>query len=127
MALSKINPTHTEAWTKLYEHYKRIKDVHMTQWFSENENRAKEMTIKWEDFYLDYSKNRMDARTMELLLELAEETQLKSAINKQFQGDVINETEGREVLHIALRSPKSAKIKVEGQDIMPEIKTIKTS
>ncbi len=126
MALPKINPTHTEAWTKLQEHYKSIKDVHMTQWFSENESRAKEMTIKWEDFYLDYSKNRMDARTMELLLELAEETQLKSAIEKQFQGDVINETEGREVLHIALRSPKSANIKVEGEDIMPEIHEVKT-
>ncbi|RXJ52756.1 glucose-6-phosphate isomerase [Gelidibacter gilvus] len=126
MALPKINPTHTEAWTKLQEHYKSIKDVHMTHWFSENENRAKEMTIKWEDFYLDYSKNRMDARTMELLLELAEETQLKSAIEKQFLGDVINETEGREVLHIALRSPKSANIKVEGEDIMPEIHEVKT-
>ncbi|MBJ7882258.1 glucose-6-phosphate isomerase [Gelidibacter salicanalis] len=121
MALPKINPTHTKAWTKLQEHFKSIKDVHMTQWFSENENRASDMTIHWEDFYLDYSKNRMDAKTMALLLELAEEIQLKSAIDKQFQGDVINETEGREVLHTALRNPKSAKIMVEGQDIMPEI------
>ncbi|MBA6152159.1 glucose-6-phosphate isomerase [Gelidibacter maritimus] len=125
MALPKINPIHTKAWTKLQEHFKSIKEVHMAQWFSENENRASEMTIKWEDFYVDYSKNRMDAKTMDLLLELAEETQLKSAIDKLFQGDIINETEGREVLHTALRSPKSAKIMVEGEDIMPEIHEVK--
>src|SRR5690606_35192029 len=115
MALPKINPTHTKAWTKLQEHYKSIKDVHMTQWFSENENRADEMTVKWRDFYVDYSKNRMDTKTMDLLLELAEETQLKLAIDKQFQGDVINETEGREVLHTALRSFKTSGILVEGE------------
>ncbi len=106
MALPKINPTQTKAWSKLQDHYKSIKDVHMTQWFSEHENRASDMTIQWDDFYVDYSKNRMDAKTMALLLELAEETQLKSAIAKQFEGDVINETEGREVLHTALRNPK---------------------
>ena len=125
MPLPKINPTHTKAWKKLLEHYKSIKDAHMMQWFSENENRASEMTIHWEDFYVDYSKNRMDAKTMALLLELAEEAQLKLAIDKQFQGDIINETEGREVLHTALRSPRSAKIKVEGQDIIPEIYEVK--
>lgn len=125
MALPKINPTQTKAWTKLQDHFQNIKNVHMKQWFSENENRAAEMTIKWQDFYVDYSKNRMDAKTMDLLLELAEETQLKSAIDKQFKGEVINETEGREVLHTALRSPKSAKIMVDGQDIMPEIHDVK--
>ncbi|MBO3097030.1 glucose-6-phosphate isomerase [Gelidibacter pelagius] len=125
MALPKINPTHTKAWVKLQEHFKGIKDVHMMQWFSEDKNRASDMTIRWEDFYVDYSKNRMDAKTMELLLELADETQLRTAIDKQFQGDIINETEGREVLHTALRSPKSAKVTVEGQDIMPEIHEVK--
>lgn len=125
MALPKINPTQTKAWSKLHDHYKSIKDVHMTQWFSEHENRASDMTIQWDDFYVDYSKNRIDAKTMALLLELAEETQLKSAIAKQFEGDVINETEGREVLHTALRSPKSAKVMVEGEDVMPEIHEVK--
>ena len=126
MALPKINPTTTKAWTKLQEHYKSIKDVHMAQWFSENRNRADEMTIKWRDFYVDYSKNRMDAKTMDLLFELAEETQLKLSIDKQFQGDVINETEGREVLHTALRSPASTKVIIEGQDIIPEIHEVKS-
>ncbi|WP_027125643.1 glucose-6-phosphate isomerase [Gelidibacter mesophilus] len=126
MTLPKINPTHTQAWSNLQEHYTSIKDVHMTQWFSENENRAKDMTIKWEDFYVDYSKNRINAKTMELLLKLAKETQLKSAIEKQFQGAIINETEGREVLHTALRNPESAKIVVEGEDIMSEIHEVKT-
>lgn len=125
MALPKINPTHTKAWTKLQKHFDTIKNVHMTQWFSEHENRATDMTIKWQDFYVDYSKNRLDAKTMDLLLELAEETQLKAAIEKQFEGDVINETEGREVLHTALRSPITAKIMVEGEDIIPVIHEVK--
>lgn len=125
MALPKINPTHTKAWKKLQDHFQSIKDVHMTQWFSENNHRASDMTIHWEDFYIDYSKNRMDATTLGLLLELAEETHLKTAIDKQFRGDVINETEGREVLHTALRSPQTAKIMVEGRDIMPEIYEVK--
>lgn len=126
MALPKINPTHTKAWAKLHDHFSRIKDVHMTQWFYENKNRADEMTLKWEDFYVDYSKNRMDAQTLDLLLELANETQLKSAIDKQFQGDIINETEGREVLHTALRSSKAFGVLVEGADIMPEIHVVKS-
>ncbi len=125
MALPKINPTQTQAWAKLQHHFTKIKDMHMRQWFSENKNRADEMTIKWRDFYVDYSKNRMDAETMDLLLELAEETQLKLAIDKQFQGDVINETEGREVLHTALRSPKTSGVLVEGEDIMSQIHAAK--
>jgi len=126
MALPTINPTQTKAWKKLQEHFISVKDVHMKQWFSENENRANDMTIKWDDFYVDYSKNRMDDKTIALLLELAEETQLKLAINKQFEGDVINETEGREVLHTALRSPKTAKVIVDGKDVMPEIHEVKS-
>ena len=126
MALPKINPTHTKAWKKLQDHFETIKDVQMKQWFSDNENRAAEMTIKWDDFYVDYSKNRIDAKTIDLLLELAEETQLKTAIEKQFQGDIINETEGREVLHTALRNPETSKIVIEGHDIMPEIYEVKS-
>lgn len=125
MPLSSINPTTTEAWKQLQQHFEIIKDVKMTQWFAQNSNRANEMTIQWEDFYVDYSKNRIDDKTLELLLKLADETHLKDAINKQFSGDVINESENREVLHTALRAPKTAQVFVNGIDVIPEIYDVK--
>lgn len=125
MPLSAINPTTTEAWKQLQQHFETIKDVKMTQWFAQNSNRANEMTIQWEDFYVDYSKNRIDDKTLELLLKLADETHLKDAINKQFSGDVINESENREVLHTALRAPKTAQVFVNGVDVIPEIYDVK--
>lgn len=125
MPLSSINPTTTEAWKQLQQHFETIKDVKMTQWFAQNSNRANEMTIQWEDFYVDYSKNRIDDKTLELLLKLADETHLKDAINKQFSGDVINESENREVLHTALRATKTAQVFVNGVDVIPEIYDVK--
>ncbi len=125
MPLYAINPTTTEAWKQLQQHFETIKDVKMTQWFAQNSNRANEMTIQWEDFYVDYSKNRIDDKTLELLLKLADETHLKDAINKQFSGDVINESEKREVLHTALRAPKTAQVYVNGVDVIPEIYDVK--
>src|SRR5690606_16585382 len=115
----------TEAWKQLQQHFETIKNIKMTQWFAKNTNRANEMTIKWDDFYVDYSKNRIDDKTLELLLKLADETHLKDAIIKQFNGDVINETEKREVLHTALRAPKTAKVFVDGVDVIPEIYDVK--
>src|SRR5690606_31142539 len=99
MSLPSINPTTTEAWKQLQQHFESIKNIKMTQWFAQNSTRANDMTIVWEDFYVDFSKNRIDDKTLELLLKLADETNLKDAIDKQFSGDVINETEKREVLH----------------------------
>jgi glucose-6-phosphate isomerase len=125
MSLPTINPTTTEAWKQLQQHFESIKDVKMIQWFAQNTNRASEMTIQWDDFYVDYSKNRIDDKTLELLLKLADETHLKDAITKQFNGDVINETEKREVLHTALRAPKTAKVFVDGVDVIPEIYDVK--
>lgn len=125
MSLPSINPTTTEAWKQLQHHFETIKDVKMTQWFAQNSHRANEMTIQWDDFYVDYSKNRVDEKTLELLLKLADETHLKDAIHKQFSGDVINETEKREVLHTALRAPKTAKVFVDGVDVIPEIYEVK--
>lgn len=125
MALKSINPTTTKAWSDLNEHFNSIKDVHMKQWFAENKNRADNLTIKWEDFFVDFSKNRIDENTLELLLNLAEEIDLKDAIDKYFKGDVINETENREVLHTALRAPKDAKVDVDGANIISEINSVK--
>jgi len=125
MALKSIEPTSTHSWKLLNEHYKEIKNVHMKDWFAQNKKRANDMTIRWEDFYLDYSKHRITDKTIELLLRLADDVELKNAISKYFEGDIINETEGRAVLHTALRSPKTAKVFVDGINVIPEVYEVK--
>lgn len=125
MALSSVNPTTTEAWKKLQAHFETIKDAQMPRWFAQNPDRANQMTIVWDDFYVDFSKNRIDETALELLIKLANETKLKEAVQKQFSGDVINETEKREVLHTALRAPKSANVFVDGTGVIPEIYEVK--
>jgi len=125
MTLKTINPTTTKSWKKLEEHFNNVKDVHMKQWFAQDAERANKMTVKWEDFYVDYSKNRITEETLNLLLELANEVDLKDAISKYFEGDIINETEGRAVLHTALRAPKTAEVFVDGENVIPEIYSVK--
>lgn len=125
MALKSINPTTTKAWKKLEEHFNQVSDIHIKDWFAQNSERANQMTIKWDDFYVDYSKNRITSETINLLLELAEAVDLKDAIAKYFAGDVINETENRAVLHTALRAPKDAKVYVDDKNIIPEIYQVK--
>ena len=121
MALQSINPTQTKSWTKLKTHFEAVKDAHMKTWFAENPKRADEFTIQWQDFYVDFSKNRINSETMLLFKELAEELKLKDAISKYFEGDIINQTEGRAVLHTALRAPKESKIFVDDKNVIPEI------
>ncbi|WP_456438974.1 glucose-6-phosphate isomerase [Psychroserpens sp.] len=125
MALKTINPTTTKAWSKLQTHFKTIEDLHLVELFAKNSNRANEMTIRWEDFYVDFSKHRMSKETLDLLIELANEVDLKDAMDKYFGGAVINQTEGREVLHTALRNPKTVEVNVDGKNVMPEIYEVK--
>ena len=125
MALNSINPTQTKAWSKLAVHFETIKESQMKTWFKENPNRAEELTIKWEDFYVDFSKNRITSETLELFKELAQELNLQDAISKYFGGDVINQTEGRSVLHTALRSPADVEVILDGANVMPEIYKVK--
>jgi glucose-6-phosphate isomerase len=125
MALPSINPTTTKAWKKLQAHFENVKGLEMKDLFAQNNDRANQMAINWEDFYVDYSKNRITSETINLLLELAEETKLKEAIQSQFSGEVINKTEGREVLHTALRAKATDTILVEGKNVMPEIFEVK--
>ena len=125
MALPSINPTTTKAWKKLEAHFENVKGLEMKDLFAQNKERANQMAINWEDFYVDYSKNRITSETINLLLELAEETKLKDAIQAQFSGEVINKTEGREVLHTALRAKATDTILVEGKNVMPEIFEVK--
>ena len=125
MSLKSINPTTTSSWELLNKHFEAVKDVHMSQWFAQNNDRANQMTIKWEDFYIDYSKNRITEDTLKLLLKLADETKLKEAIDKYFGGDIINKTENRAVSHTALRCPKDKKVFIDGVNVIPEVFEVK--
>ena len=125
MSLESINPTKTVAWKKLESHFELIKDQHMKDWFSINSKRAIEMSIRWEDFFLDYSKNRINEETISLFQDLVDEIKLSDAISKYFNGDKINQTEGRAVLHTALREKSSTEVKVNEQNIIPGVFKVK--
>ena len=125
MALKATNPTTTDSWGKLQSHFEAIKSKHLKDLFSADAKRADELTVKWDDFYVDFSKNRITKETLALLFELAKEVDLKDAISKYFKGDVINATEGRAVLHTALRAPIDAKVFVDGVNVIPEIHDVK--
>ncbi|WP_439480858.1 glucose-6-phosphate isomerase [Chryseobacterium aquaticum] len=121
--LSKINPTQTNSWKALNDHFGN-NDFELRSLFQYNTNRFEEFSIKKENFLFDYSKNLIDHRTKELLLNLADECQLKDAIYKMFSGDKINETEGRAVLHTALRDFSDKEILVDCENIKPQIKRV---
>ncbi len=123
MALENVNPTQTSSWKQLQEHFSEIKNVSLQELFATDESRTERFHIQWEDFLLDYSKNRIDAQTLQLLLQLAEEVRLKEAIQKYFSGDAINVTENRAVLHTALRSSET-EVWNEGINVIPEIKAV---
>lgn len=95
--------------------------------FQNDPNRAAQFHIEWDDFLVDFSKNNITTETMRLLVEVANEAQLKDAITKYFNGDSINQTENRAVLHTALRAPESANIKVDGINVIPEIFEVKNN
>ncbi len=121
--MKNINPTETKAWGKLAEHFNEIKDTHLKTFFNENNNRKNEFTINFNNFEFDYSKNRISQKTIDLLLELAVETDLKNAVNEYFNGVKINKTENRAVLHTALRSQSNSEICVDDVNVLPEVKT----
>jgi glucose-6-phosphate isomerase len=125
MALLSINPTSTIAWQKLEKHFDTIKNNSMVEMFNNDPNRSSKFNIQWEDFLVDYSKNRISQETMNLLIELANEMNLNDAIAQYFNGDTINQTENRAVLHTALRAPSSQEILVNGINVMPEIQEVK--
>ncbi|TXN37951.1 glucose-6-phosphate isomerase [Flagellimonas hymeniacidonis] len=125
MALPKTNPTTTQAWNKLLAHYKNTKDNHLRELFAEDSDRGKKFTLLWNDFLVDYSKNRITQETLSLLLQLADEVGLKEAISGYYEGALINQTEGRAVLHTALRAKKDDKVYVDGQNVIPEVYEVK--
>ena len=125
MALTKINPTTTKAWSKLTSHFEQTKNQTLKNLFKSDPNRAEKFTLKWKDFLVDFSKNRINQETLDLLLELAKELKLEESISAQFSGEIINETEGRSVLHTALRAKKKDVIAIEGENIVPEVYAVK--
>ena len=125
MALDINNPSGTAAWEKLREHFYDMQTVSMQELFAEDKNRASKFNIQWNDFLVDYSKNIITEKTVEILLSLANETNLKDAIAKYFAGDVINLTENRAVLHTALRAKADDIIEVDGVNVIPEIFAVK--
>jgi glucose-6-phosphate isomerase len=122
--LNRQNPTQTDAWKKLQAHYEYISEVPMRQLFARDPERFNRFSIKFEEMLVDFSKNRLTEETIGLLLELAESCKLKEAIEKMFSGAKINETEGRAVLHIALRNRTGTPIVVDGKDVMPEVNAV---
>ncbi len=125
MKLPNTNPTSTAAWQKLQEHFQTMQNASMVEMFKENNLRANQFHIQWNDFLVDYSKNIVNQETMNLLVDLANEAGLKSAIQQYFDGGIINQTENRAVLHTALRAPETATVKVDGENVMPEIYEVK--
>ena len=99
----KVNPTQTDAWKKLEAHFNSFQHEKMQDMFADDPSRARRLAIEWQDFYVDYSKNRVSSETMDLLFQLANEVDLKSAISAQFSEEKINETEARAVGHTCLR------------------------
>ena len=121
--LPKINPTQTEAWKALNTHFAQ-NDFELRSLFQYNPERFNQFSVQREEYLFDYSKNLIDAKTFELLQNLAEESKLKSAIDAMFSGEKINETEGRAVLHTALRDFSDQEILVDGENIKPGIKRV---
>lgn len=125
MTLPTINPTTTKAWEALQSHYETIKKTHLKDLFEQYPDRATDLSIEWKDFYVDYSKNRIDKTTKKLLLNLAREVKLDKAIQCYFDGSTINETENRAVLHTALRTPSTHQVTIDGKNIISEVTNVK--
>ncbi len=125
MSLSRINPAQTKAWTALQDHFDQENTSDIKSMFESESNRAKDFSIQWNNFYVDYSKNALSKKTMDLLIDLSKEVGLSEAIAHYFNGTAINETESRAVLHTALRDKDATPINVDGENIIPQIREVK--
>ena len=112
MAFPSINRTQTNAWSNLLAHFQEVKDLKMQDFFAEDHNRVKDFSLEWNDFFVDLSKNRITGETISLLLDLTKEVRLKEAIDAQFSGEHINQTENRAVGHTLLRNFNSLPLEV---------------
>ncbi len=122
--LPTINPTSTQAWRQLTEHAGEMKKVHMRELFREDPSRFQKYSLCLADLVFDYSRNIINEKTIELLLQLAKECRLAEATKAMFAGEAINETERRAVLHTALRNFSGHPLFVEGKDVMPGVRKV---
>ena len=113
--------TERTSWKSLQVHFSKIQEVHLRDLFSKDPQRGRVFGIEAEGIYLDYSKNRIDQETLKHLFALADESELRPAIEAMFRGDAINITENRAVLHTALRAPRDAKIELGGRNVVPDV------
>jgi glucose-6-phosphate isomerase len=116
--------TEHKAWKALQAHYEQVSTLHLRELFAADPKRGERLTVEALGLFFDYSKNRITGETIKLLIELALESGLQSRIEAMFRGDKINFTEGRAVLHVALRAPRGASIEVDGQNVVPEVHAV---
>jgi glucose-6-phosphate isomerase len=112
------------AWKALEAHSQKMRDVHLRLLFADDPDRGERLTAEAAGIFLDYSKNRVTDETLRLLLQLADESALKARIEAMFRGEKINVTEGRAVLHVALRAPLGESIVVDGEDVVPQVHAV---
>ena len=108
----------------LEAHYQKLRELHLRTLFADDPKRGERMTVEAVGIYFDYSKSRITAETLTLLLQLAQESGLRSRIDAMFRGEKINVTEKRAVLHVALRAPRGQSIVVDGEDVVPQVHTV---
>jgi glucose-6-phosphate isomerase len=116
--------TQLKSWKALKAHHKKIGTKHLRDLFAADPKRGKQMTVETMGLFFDYSKNRITDETLKLLVKLAQESGLQSRIDAMFRGDKINITEGRAVLHVALRAPRNATIVVDGKNVVPDVHAV---
>ena len=116
--------TERKAWRALSTHYEKARTLHLRDLFAGDPTRGERMTAEDVGLFLDYSKNRITSDTLRLLIELAEESGLRSRIDAMFRGEKINITEKRAVLHVALRAPRDASIVVDGENVVPQVHAV---
>src|SRR6476620_5225961 len=112
------------AWKALVAHHQKMRDLHLRKLFADDPKRAERMTVEAAGLYLDYSKNRVTDETLKLLLQLAEESGLRTRIDSMFRGEKINITEDRAVLHVALRAPRGTSIVVDGENVVAQVHAV---
>jgi glucose-6-phosphate isomerase len=116
--------TELAAWKALYAHFQKVDCLHLRELFAQDPKRGERLTAEAAGLYLDYSKNRITDETLDLLLQLAEQSGLRARIDAMFRGEKINASEKRAVLHVALRAPKGQSILVDGEDVVLQVHTV---
>lgn len=124
MSAASQPPTERPAWKALEAHYQSMQNRHLRQLFADDPERGERFAVEAAGVYLDYSKNRITDETIRLLVQLADECGLRDRIEAMFNGEKINVTERRAVLHTALRAPQGQSIVVNGQDVVPQVHAV---